>query len=152
MITAARHTGFVVADMERALEFYEDILGLRVVQDGEREGEILDKLFERSGVRMRAVMLRVPGGHCIELFQFYSHPKKAPRDAQREEIDPAHVALQVDDLDEMYERMRARGVRFRCPPQVDPGGYAKFTYCEDFDGTVVELTEVLDETRTPYAD
>ncbi len=33
MITRVRHTGIVVTDMEKALRFYRDLLGLKVVKE-----------------------------------------------------------------------------------------------------------------------
>ena len=48
------HTGFVVSDMGRALEFYRDVLGLRVQRDLVLEGEVVTQLtgFENAKVHI----------------------------------------------------------------------------------------------------
>ena len=45
---AIRHTGIVVSSMKRSLEFYRDLLGLKMVKDFKEEGEYIDKI---SGLR-----------------------------------------------------------------------------------------------------
>lgn len=41
MIRTVRRTGIVVTEMEKALEFYRDLVGLKVVLDGEQQSEFL---------------------------------------------------------------------------------------------------------------
>ena len=52
------HTGFVVSDMERALAFYRDLLGLNIERDQILEGEFISELV---GLSRRAAAHRVPG-------------------------------------------------------------------------------------------
>ena len=39
-----RHTGIVVTDMERSLEFYRDLMGLKPVIDFTEKGEFIDTI------------------------------------------------------------------------------------------------------------
>ena len=152
MIKAVRHTGIVVTEMDRALEFYRQGLGLAVVLDRVREGGFLERLSGHPGVRFRVVMLQAPDGNRIELFQFYSHPKPAPENVQISDVGCSHVAFAVDDVDKAFKMLSARGIRFNCPPQASPDGYAKVTFCHDPDGTMIELVQILDVGRNPYED
>jgi len=144
-----RHTGITVTNMEKALAFYRDLLGLKVVLDAELEGAFFDELTAHAGPR-RAVMLETPDGNRIELFQFHLHAKAAPEKTEISDIGCSHVAFSVDDMDLAYRELTAKGVRFNCEPQVSPDGYAKVAYCHDPDGTIVELTQVLNPGKDPY--
>ncbi len=55
----------------------------------------------------------------------------------------------MTDLDAEYERLKAAGMRFHCPPQAI-GIDVRTTYGRDPDGNVIELQEVLN-TESPIA-
>ena len=152
MIKTIRHTEIIVTKMDRALEFYRDLLGLEVVLDKEQEGEFFGKLIALAGVRMRVVMLQAPDGNKVELFEFYSHPEKAPEKVETSDIGCSHIAIAIDDLDAAYEKFSQKGIQFNCPPVMSPDGYAKVAYCHATDGTLVDLVQILDTGRNPYDD
>ncbi|HJP36347.1 MAG TPA: VOC family protein, partial [Gammaproteobacteria bacterium] len=52
-----------------------------------------------------------------------------------------HLCLQVSDIDAEYERLKAAGMVFHCPPQA-VGDAIHATYGRDPDGNVVELLEI----------
>jgi len=58
-------------------------------------------------------------------------------------IGASHFALTVDDLEKTYDYLIKNGVKFTAPPQQTPDGFAKVTFCEDPDGTPIELVEVI---------
>jgi catechol 2,3-dioxygenase-like lactoylglutathione lyase family enzyme len=144
MIRGIHHTAISTQDMERALHFYRDLLGFEVIMEFEwpRGTEFADSITGLKDSAARAVMLRAGNAH-IELFQ-YSSPTPKEGDPGRPVCDHGitHVALDVVDIDAEYERLKAAGMTFHCPP-LDLGA-AKATYGRDPDGNVVELQEVLD--------
>ena len=138
MITGVRHTATMVENMDEALKFYRDLLGLTVVRDVIEEGEHIDELFHIPGIQFREVKLSTNGtleeGTVIELSQFlppYEH------------YDFFHTALRVDDIEKEYKRLSEYGIRFLCPPFTSPDGYARVACCYDPDGYILELVEVL---------
>lgn len=144
MIIGVRHTGIVVTDMEKALVFYRDLLGLKVAKDFKEEGDYIDSISGLSGVRLWMVKLTADNGTMVELLQYLSHPREARDNPQICDIGCSHIAFTVDDIDKKYARLSKNGVRFNCPPYISPDGYAKVTFCHDPDGTSIELVEVLD--------
>ena len=144
VITGIRHTGIVVTDMEKALRFYRDLLGLKVVKDFKEQGDYIDNISGLSAVRLRMVKLTADDGSMIELLQYLSHPREARDNHQICDIGCSHIAFTVDDIDKEYTRLLESGVRFNCPPYNSPDGYAKVTFCYDPNGTSIELVEVLD--------
>lgn len=143
MITGIRHTGIVVTDMEKALVFYRDLLGLKVAKDFKEEGDYIDSISGLSGVRVWMVKLTVDNGSMVELLQYLSHPREARDNPQICDIGCSHIAFTVDDIDKEYKRLSKNGVKFNCPPYISPDGYAKVTFCHDPDGTSIELVELL---------
>jgi glyoxylase I family protein len=54
-----------------------------------------------------------------------------------------HITFRVDDVDAIYERLRAAGVEFTIPPRqaVNAELIRKVAFCRDPDGIVVEFLE-----------
>ncbi len=141
-IVGAHHTSFTVAELEKSLTFFRDGLGLEVVSRREIADDYFGHVVGLPGCRVRAALLRVPGSaHHVELFQYLTPPGRpsAPRPC-----DPGstHLALLVDDLPAMCERLRAAGADFvSAPVAIDAGPNAggKAVYLRDPNGVLVEL-------------
>jgi hypothetical protein len=67
-------------------------------------------------------------------------------------IGASHVALTVDNLEELYKHLLENNIKFNALPQKSPDGLVKVTFCNDPDGTPIELVEVLDSTVTKTDD
>ena len=139
MIKSIHHTAISTGDFERALAFYRDLLGFETVSELNWPAgvELADTITGLEGSAARSVMLRA-GNSSIELFEF-SSPAPKPGDPKRPVCDHGitHIALEVDDIDAEYERLKAAGMSFHCPPQ--DLGVSRVTYGRDPDGNVLEL-------------
>jgi catechol 2,3-dioxygenase-like lactoylglutathione lyase family enzyme len=82
------HTAIVVGDTDASLAFYRDVLGLRVVGEGENYGIEQEHLNNVFGVRLRITTLRAAHGTGVELLEY-----RAPRDGR-----PTPVDLKANDL------------------------------------------------------
>ena len=142
-ITAIRHSGIVVSDLATSLPFYRDLLGLEVWWDQVEEGPFVEAVTGVAGARIHTVKLRAPNGVSIELLQYLNTPTPVPPLTHSNDVGCNHVALQVRDLDALYERAVEQGIRFNTAPLVAAGGNAKVTYCRDPEGVLVELVEIL---------
>lgn len=145
MIRGIHHTAISTKDMDRALRFYRDLLGFEVVMefDWPTGTEFADSITGLKDSAARAAMLKAGNAH-IEIFE-YSSPVPKEGDPGRPVCDHGitHFCVDVVDIEAEYERLKAAGMIFHCPP-LDLGA-AKATYGRDPDGNVVELQEVLDE-------
>ena len=142
MIKDVRHMGIVVSDMEKSLKFYRDLLGLKVKSLVDEEGEFLDNMLAHENVKNKVAKLYAKNGNAlVELIDSKLYGNKKDRDFFT--IGASHFALTVDDLDETYDYLIKNGVKFTAPPQQSPDGFAKVTFCEDPDGTLIELVEVI---------
>jgi catechol 2,3-dioxygenase-like lactoylglutathione lyase family enzyme len=149
MIHGIHHTAISTGNIERAKQFYRDLLGFEEVYASSWEvgTESVDKIVGLRDSSAQVVMLKA-GNACVELFQ-YAAPNPKLSDANRPVCDHGitHLCLQVSDIDAEYERLKAAGMRFHCPPQGRSG--LRVTYGRDPDGNVVELLEVLERGSMP---
>lgn len=142
---AVRHCGIVVSNMEKSLHFYRDLLGLKESRVMNESGEFIDSILGLENVQVTTVKLSGDDGPTlVELLEFKSHQDEDPARRTLYSIGPTHAAFTVDNLDEVYCRLSEAGIRFTTPPQLSPDGYAKVTFCQDPDGTRIELVEVLE--------
>ena len=143
MIKDVRHVGIMVSDMEKSLKFYRDLLGLKVKSLEDEEGEFLDNMLAHENVKNKVAKLYAKNDNAlVELVESISHPRnKTDRDFFT--IGASHFALTVDNIDETYDYLIKNGVKFTAPPQQTPDRLVKVTFCEDPDGTPIELVEVI---------
>ena len=143
MIHGINHVAISTPDIERSLAFYRDLLGLEEVfrRNWEVGETIFDNITDLEDSAALIVMLKA-GNACVELFE-YQKPAPKPGEPRRPVCDHGitHLCLQVTAIEAEYERLKAAGMEFHCPPQ-DFGSDIQATYGRDPDGNVVELLEV----------
>ena len=142
MIKNIRHTGIVVSNLDKALYFYRDILGLKIRREMIESGKYIDNLSALKGVRVKTIKMSADDGNLIELLYYESHPRKSiNRDIC--DIGYSHIAFTVENLDSEYKRLKEKGIKFNCAPQISPDGKAKVVFCRDPEGNLIELVEEL---------
>ncbi len=148
MLGAVAHIGITVRDMEGALRFYRDLLGLKVLGDITIEGDAADTITREKGVKLRSVYLRSEKdlkGPPIELLHFVE-PTGAPGVPYPRLTNPGitELAFWVKDIEQTYTDLCARGVKFYSAPQLfelEGYGKVKAVYFWDPDGTTLELIQ-----------
>ncbi len=151
-VLGVHHIGVSVPDLDKAREFYLDILGaVEEVQPLEwADNPFIDKVVGLEGSAARQFFCRL-GNLQIEVFE-YSAPPQQPLDAGRgvNEYGYTHIALQVEDIAAVHARIVAAGLPVHTPPELstittDPDGTKRGysgTYCRDFFGNVFEILEI----------
>ena len=141
MIQRLHHTGLVVRDLNEAVTFYRDVVGLDVLSEYERQGEGVDQVIGYQNAHLRATTLGFRDDHILELIQ-YVHPRSAARPTEeRSVLGAAHLAFQVDDIQATFEELSAGGAQMMNPPaELEPGRMA--CYFQDPDGNWLELLEL----------
>jgi glyoxylase I family protein len=148
MIKGIHHVAISTPDLDKISGFYRDIFGFGMESEvawkaGTELGALCDTIIDLKNSSAKSVMLR-KGGMIIEFFQ-YSSPEPKPMDPGRRVCDHGytHICLEVQDIDEEFERLKNAGMQFHAsPPKGEPGGL-RAIYGRDPDGNVVELMEIL---------
>lgn len=138
-----RHTGIVISNPERSIDFYTNLLGFEIRKDMLESGEYIDNFSNLRKVKVRTIKMSLPCGDMVELLWYESHPEEPDLDRPITRIGCSHIAMTVDNIEETYEKLMSAGVVFNSPPQCSPDGFAKVTFCKDPDGSLVELVEEL---------
>ena len=141
MIKGAHHVAISVSNLERAIEFYRDTMGMDyTVPTFPLVGEKLETIMDLSDLDARMCVMR-SGNLTLELFEFKS-PAPAAKDSNHPVSDRGitHFGMEVEGIEAYYDRLAAAGVRFHGPIQTFGSG-VKAAYGRDLDGNVFELVE-----------
>jgi methylmalonyl-CoA epimerase len=125
------HIGIAVRDLDRALEFYRDALGLEI---GESED------VPSQQVRARFVPV---GDASLELLEATSEQSAIARSIERRGPGLHHVTLRVDDIVAALAQLKTRGVRLvdEVPREGAGGSLVAFIHPSAAQGVLVELKQ-----------
>jgi len=112
MIRGVKFVSIPVTNQDRALAFYTEKLGFRLLTD------------QPFSDKQRWLELGIPGAETrVVLFQFEGSLQPGSQ---------MNLSLWTDDVDGTYRELKAKGVEFTAPPSTQPWG----TFCifKDLDG------------------
>ncbi|HET6734647.1 VOC family protein [Mycobacterium sp.] len=134
-----------VTDMDRALAFYQGLLGMDVVFDQLLGGQPFDHALGGTSSHQGRAVGGVVGGVMLELLSLGSSPTGRP---SRSTVGNQNISLSVTDLDDTHRRVTAAG----CEPEQAPFEIesVRMFFVKDPDGTRVEFIEFPTPARTSY--
>jgi len=122
MIYELNHFGIVIRDLEKSLDFYQDVLGAKVVFKNVIKSTQTDVVY-----------LQIAGG-MIELL-YRADP------AEDEVFGVTHIAFMTDALDSDYQKLIDAGYEGLVAPRVAGSGVGRLAFVRDANGARVELIE-----------
>jgi catechol 2,3-dioxygenase-like lactoylglutathione lyase family enzyme len=143
-IIAADHTGITVTNLDRSLAFWRDVLGFEISHTAHQTSELAKQITGVAGAAIKLAVLRAPGGHRIELLEYLAPPDRKHVNVRPCDVGAVHVALLVDDLDAVLERIAAFGWKAAGKPQMltkGPNAGKRVVYIRDPDGTTIEFMQ-----------
>lgn len=143
MILATRHTGIVVADMDKMLRFWRDIMGLEVVADFYEQGEYIRTVQNLPGVKLHMLKLQCPDGTLLELLKDEGNPTPPPERNRLCDRGIRHIAFTVANIREAYVQMEKHGCETLSKPVESPDGKAMLFFARDPEGNLLELVQIL---------
>jgi predicted enzyme related to lactoylglutathione lyase len=120
MIRQVKFVGIPTQDQERALKFWTEIMGLKVMTDQPLGNQRWIEL-QIPGAQTRIVLF-TPEGHEDRIGTFFNG------------------SLGCDDVEYAYEKLKAKGVAFAAPPTKQPWG--TFATFRDPDGNTFVLSSL----------
>jgi len=149
MLISYWHFSFTVADLERSIEFYTNIIGMKLIHRQEQTNEYTRKLVAYPDASLKVAQLGIEGmpgvrsGHLLELVEYVT-PRCDPTDTATCRPGSAHLAFQVVDAWVKYHEMVAQGVRFKSEPVaitagINMGGFT--CYFLDPDDITLEILQ-----------
>ena len=126
MFNRLHHIAIICSDYEKSKRFYVETLELEVVQEIYREARGSFKLD-----------LKLGDSYLMELFSFPHPPERV---SSPEACGLRHLAFEVDNVQEVVERLKAKGVDVE-PIRVDEFTNKRFTFFQDPDRLPIEVYE-----------
>ena len=135
-VVAIDHVGVAVPDLDEAIAFYQNTLGLE-----------LDHVEVNEGQGTREAMMRVPGddgtGSAVQLLAPLSPDSTIGKFLDRKGPGVQQVAYRVTDIEAATEALRAKGLRvlYDKPVTGTANSKANFVHPKDTGGVLIELVE-----------
>ncbi len=125
------HIGIAVDDLEKALGFYRDDLGLNV--------DLTESVPSQA---VRAHFIEV-GNVKLELLEATSSDSPIARSIERRGVGLHHITLRVDDLVGALDHLRGRGVQLidDVPRDGAEGALVAFIHPRSTHGVLIELKQ-----------
>jgi len=156
MITGLAHTALCVPDVDAAVEWYRDVLGMTVLSppyrmdgpDIERDmGELVP-----SPVVVKAAIIGVPdcSDRVIEVIEYpNADGRDRPADASVVDHGFTHIALLCDDVAATRADLEGKGVRFLVAGIAEVAGLRTTWFADPWNNTFI-LVEKVRKPDQPY--
>lgn len=133
LFTAIDHVGIAVPDLDAAIAFYRDTLGMRLLHE---------EVNEEQGVR-EAMMAVGDSTSCVQLLAPLSPDTTIGRFLDKSGPGIQQMAYRVEDIDAVCATLRERGVRllYDAPKRGTSNSRVNFVHPKDAGGVLVELVE-----------
>lgn len=125
------HVTLSVSDVDRVSQWYANVLGFK----------IHDRftLTRPDNQKIQVVRVEIPGLQ-MDISQF---PGSTSPDRSGERQGWRHLAIQVNNVEQSYQRLQKQGIQFLAKPLIyNPPGY-RIAFFRDPEGNILELYQDL---------
>jgi catechol 2,3-dioxygenase-like lactoylglutathione lyase family enzyme len=150
-IIATDHTGITVSNLERSLEFWQNVLGFEFSHRAHQTSEMASEITGVAGAEIKLAVVKAPGGHKIELLEYLAPADRKKVDVRPCDVGSVHVAFTIDNLDTVLNTIAVSGWKAAGKPQtltVGPNAGKRVAYVRDPDGTTIEFMQQTSKTAT----
>jgi len=116
-----------VGDMQRSIDFYTQVLGMKVLRTTDRPDQKYALAFVGYDEESRATVLELTYNYGVDRYDLGSAY--------------GHVAIEVDDAAKACEAVRAKGGKVTREAGPVKGGTTVIAFVEDPDGYKIEFIE-----------
>ncbi|MDD2446920.1 MAG: methylmalonyl-CoA epimerase [Tissierellia bacterium] len=131
MVNKIDHLGIAVKDLDEALKFYEDVLGIKCV-----ETEVVEDQ------KVKTAFLPI-GDTEIELLESTSEDGPIARHIEKRGEGIQHIAFKVDDIEKALEELKSKGIRLidEKPRKGAGGAMIAFLHPKSTHGVLIEICQ-----------
>ena len=143
------HINIVTNNIKKSKDFYKNIIGLEETLYLDLEGAWLESITNFQNPKAKCVFLQPDSKNCrIELLE-YENPKTTPTNIEKSQQlnheGIRHIAFEVDNIDEIYQKTLRHGIEcisapIKVPLDIVPSGKT-LCYIKAPDGVVLELAQ-----------
>ena len=139
------HIAICVADLDKSLEFYRDILGMEVLADRIQDTRTggLPHVYKHQRNTRRQVNLSYGKGNVKPTLTMTSHPGDNPdgNPIKLDQIGISHISFTVSDVKSLASELISKGVELAGPMDgfTNPQGEVSSIFVFDPDGILVQF-------------
>jgi lactoylglutathione lyase len=121
------HTMLRVGDLQRAVDFYTEVLGMKLLRTTDRPDQKYSLAFVGYASEESSAVLELTYNYGVERYDLGSAY--------------GHIAIEVDDVRKSCDLVRGRGGKVTREPGPVKGGTSVIAFVEDPDGYKIEFIE-----------
>jgi len=137
------NVGLSVKNIEKAIAFYRDVVGMEKVLDREVDSP-LARIVGIEGAKARIVHMKL-GEALVELFDYQNPKGRDPRpDQNQSDYGLTHIGFMVEDFWGTYQHLLNHGVEFLGEPvEIRPGVFVGYFRGVEYE--VCEIREIVSQ-------
>jgi catechol 2,3-dioxygenase-like lactoylglutathione lyase family enzyme len=156
VITGLAHTALHVPDIDAAVAWYRDVLGLSVLSSPYRmEGDAITRdmgALVPAPVVVKAAIVGVDDGsdRVIEVIEYPSVDTGRPSSAAVTRLGYTHIGLLCDDVRATRAELESRGVRFLVSDVADVAGVRTTWFADPWENVFILVEKVRRPDRAYF--
>ena len=135
--------GIVVNNLDKTRDFWINTLGFKLHIEAKEESPYIDELLEIKDPMLTTVKLIDSKGFIIELLKFENYQVENSWSGDLKTTGLTHIALTVDNLDELVEILRKLDYRAISEIKTSPNKKVKVVFVRGPEGIMLELVQGL---------
>ena len=142
MFSSLDHISIVVSSLAETRDFFIDC-GFSLEDEADLEGDWISAIVGLENVHARYAKLSLASGSTkVELIQYFTPPSGRDSDmAKSNQLGYRHIALEVNDIDAVVEKLKSRGIEMLSDAQTYEATGKKLVYFYGPDKILLELAE-----------
>jgi len=134
-VKAIRHSGIIIKDIDKALDFYCNFLGFKEINRGFLEYDECEKVLGFEFGRLTWIKLQAEDAQLLELYLFDDCDEEVCNSGL------SHMSFTVENIDNLHKQMKDRGLQVLSKPVLDKMKKNKLFFGLDPDGNLTEFVE-----------
>ena len=133
----------MVNDLEKTRDFWINTLGFKLHIEAKEESPYIDELLAIKDPMLTTVKLIDSKGFIIELLKFENYQVENSWSGDLKTTGLTHIALTVDNLDELVEILRKLDYQTLSEIKTSPNKKVKVVFVRGPEGIMLELVQEL---------
>jgi catechol 2,3-dioxygenase-like lactoylglutathione lyase family enzyme len=136
--------GIVVNDLENTRDFWINTLGFKPHVEVLEESPFIDELLAIKDPALTTVKLIDSKGFILELLKFENYPVENSWCGDLKTKGLTHIALTVDDLDELVNKLKKQNYSPLSDIKISPSNKVKVVFVKGPEAIMLELVQELE--------
>ena len=142
MIKSYRHTGIIVSNINKSLNFYKNIINLKKVSRMEESGTYFNNLTKTKNLKADVLKVKSKDNIIIEIIRYKNFKsKRVIKPKNMLTVGTMHMCFTVNNIMKLYKKMKRNRVKFFSPPLKSPYDPVITCFCYDPDFNIVQLVQ-----------